>query len=72
MRRKKNILTRHGYKINGIYSKDELPKDLQEGFYVINMQNHDKRIGTHWIAFRYSKDVVSILIVLEYNPPSKY
>ncbi len=33
----KNILTRHGYKINGIYSKDQLPHFLENGWYIINM-----------------------------------
>jgi hypothetical protein len=65
----KNTLTRHGYKINGIYSKDQLPKDLQEGYYMINMQNHNKGNGTHWTAFRYSKDVCIYYNSFGIQPP---
>ncbi len=52
-----NILTRHGYKINGIYSKDQLPHFLESGWYIINLQDHNIGDGTHWVAFRYSEDV---------------
>lgn len=36
--------------INGIFSKDELPKNLKNGFYVVNMQNSNDGNGTHWVA----------------------
>jgi len=30
--------------------KDELPNDLKEGNYIINLQNHDES-GSHWCTF---------------------
>jgi len=30
--------------------KDELPNDLKEGNYIINLQNHDES-GSHWTCF---------------------
>ena len=45
----------------GIYSKDQLPKELIRGkFYIINLQDHDKGDGTHWTAFYYNKPLTSI------------
>ena len=41
-------------KLNGIYMKDELPSDLKEGNYMINLQNHDE-LGSHWTCFINSK-----------------
>ena len=45
----------------GIYSKDQLPKELmRETFYIINLQDHNKGDGTHWTAFYYNKPLTSI------------
>ena len=45
----------------GIYSKDQLPKDLtRTKFYIVNMQDHDEGNGTHWTAFYYNKPLTSI------------
>jgi hypothetical protein len=41
---------------NGIYSKDQLPKNLKEGWYIINMQDADDGNGTHWTTFHYRKN----------------
>jgi len=38
-------------KINGIYSKDELPTNLKQGWYIINLQSANEGDGTHWLAF---------------------
>lgn len=35
--------------INGIYCKDELPKELDEGWYIINLDSK-KGEGTHWVC----------------------
>ena len=42
------------YHINGVYSKDKLPIDLKNGWYVINLQstNEGDRKGTHWVCFK--------------------
>ena len=38
------------HKFNGIYSRDDLPKKIRDGAYVINFDEHSD-IGTHWVAF---------------------
>ncbi len=52
-----NILRAQGIEINGIFMKDELPKKLKKGFYVINLaSNTDNNGGTHWTSLYYSSD----------------
>ena len=36
-------------RFNGVYSRDNLPKIIKEGAYVINLDEY-ANIGTHWIA----------------------
>ena len=36
-------------RFNGVYSRDNLPKTINKGVYVINLDEYDD-IGTHWIA----------------------
>ena len=36
-------------RINGVYSKDNLPNKIKDGAYVINLDEYSD-IGTHWIA----------------------
>ena len=36
-------------KFNGVYSRDNLPKKIKDGAYVINIEEY-ANIGTHWIA----------------------
>ena len=36
-------------KFNGVYSRDNLPKTIKKGAYVINLDEYEN-IGTHWIA----------------------
>ena len=49
------------YCFGGVYSKDQLPKDLTwTKFYIVNMQDHDEGNGTHWTAFYYNKPLTSI------------
>ena len=35
-------------KLNGVFSRDNLPKKVKDGAYVINLDEH-KDAGTHWI-----------------------
>ena len=50
-----NILRAQGIEINGIFMKDELPKKLKKGFYVVNLaSNTDNNGGTHWVALYHS------------------
>ena len=36
-------------RFNGVYSRNNLPKQIKDGAYVINLDEH-KDTGTHWIA----------------------
>ena len=47
-----NILNQKGYYINGVFSKDKLPKDLKDGWYIINLQNSNDGKGSHWTSFK--------------------
>ena len=42
-------------KLNGIYMKDELPTNLKEGNYIINLENSNQS-GSHWTCFIKSKN----------------
>ena len=47
--------------LGGIYSKDQLPKELMRGkFYIVNLQDHDKGDDTHWTVFYYNQPLTSI------------
>jgi hypothetical protein len=49
------------YCFGGVYSKDQLPKELiRTKFYIVNMQDHDKGNGTHWTVFYYNHPLTSI------------
>ena len=48
------ILKNQNIHIHGIYMKDELPKKLTKGFYIVNLQSSTEGNGTHWVAFYYS------------------
>jgi hypothetical protein len=52
------ILNKHNLPIVGIYSKDELPKDLKNGWYIINLENSNDGSGTHWTCFK--KGVINL------------
>ena len=36
-------------KFNGVFSKNNLPKKIKDGAYVINLDEYED-VGTHWIA----------------------
>lgn len=36
---------------NGVYSKDQLPRPIKNGWYIINLQNWADGGGTHWTCF---------------------
>ena len=36
-------------RFNGVYSRDNLPKTIKNGAYIVNLDNY-KNTGTHWIA----------------------
>ena len=43
------IYYENGPRFNGVYSRDNLPKQIKDGAYVINLDEH-KDTGTNWIA----------------------
>ena len=47
---------------NGVYYRDNLPKEIKDRAYVINLEEYAPDVGTHWIAL-----YVFILTVLELN-----
>ena len=53
-------------RFNGVYSRNNLPKKIKDGAYVINLDEYED-IGTHWIALFCKKMKLFILIVLELN-----
>ena len=36
-------------RLNDVYSRDNLPNEIKDGAYVINLDEHSD-IGTHWVA----------------------
>ena len=36
-------------RFNGVYSRDNLPKTIKNGAYVINLDEHES-VGTRWVA----------------------
>ena len=50
-------------KFNGVFSRDNLPKKIKDGAYVINLDEYADT-GTHWIALFCKKMKLFILIVL--------
>ena len=53
-------------RFNGVYSRDNLPKQIKDGAYVINLDEH-KDTGTHWIALFCKKMKLLTLIALVLN-----
>ena len=44
-------------RFNGVYSRDNLPKTIKSGVYVINLEYSD--IETHWIALYVNNKTVT-------------
>ena len=44
-------------KFNGVFSRDNLPKKIKDGGYVINLEEY-KDVGTHWIALFCKKNEI--------------
>jgi hypothetical protein len=67
----KSILKRHNYSINGIYSKDEIPVVLKLGWMIINLQDHDKGNGSHWVCYRYGENECEYFDSFGMPPPNE-
>ena len=44
-------------RFNGVYSRNNLPKQIKDGAYVINLDEYED-IGTHWIALFCKKNEI--------------
>ena len=44
-------------RFNGVYSGDNLPKQIKDEAYLINLDEH-KDTGTHWIALFYNRNKI--------------
>lgn len=55
--------------INEILMKDELPKILNIGWYVINMQSSKNGNGTHWICLLYDDRDTTYFDSFGFKPP---
>ena len=53
-------------RFNGVYSRNNLPKKIKDGAYVINLDEHADT-GTHWIALFCKKMKLFISMVLVLN-----
>ena len=53
-------------RFNGVFSRNNLPKKIKDGTYVINLDEYAD-VGTHWIALFCKKMKLFILIVLVLN-----
>ena len=53
-------------RLNGIFSRNNLPKKIKDGTYIINLDEYAD-VGTHWIALFCKKMKLFILIVLVLN-----
>ena len=49
-------------RFNGVYSRDNLPKTIKNGAYVIKLNEYED-VGTHWIAL-YLKDKEILILIL--------
>ena len=50
-------------RFNDVFSRDNLPKQIKDGAYVINLDEH-KDTGTHWVASFCKKVKLFTLIAL--------
>ena len=44
-------------RLNGVFSRNNLPKKIKDGTYVINLDEYAD-VGTHWIALFCNKNTV--------------
>ena len=59
----------NGPRFNGVFSRDNLPKKIKDGSYVINFDEYEAT-GTHWIALFCNKNEVNYFdsFVVEHIP----
>ena len=45
-------------RFNGVYSRDNLPDEIKDGAYIINLDEYSD-IGTHWVALYVNNKIVT-------------
>ena len=45
-------------RFNGVFSRNNLPKKIKDGAYVVNLDEYSD-VGTHWIAIFFNKNEIS-------------
>ena len=45
-------------RFNGVFSRNNLPKKIEDGAYVVNLDEY-AGVGTHWIALFFNKNEIS-------------
>ena len=53
-------------RFNGVFSRNNLPKKIKDGAYIINLDEYAK-VDTHWIALCCKKIKIFISVVLLLN-----
>ena len=53
-------------RFNGVFSRNNLPKKINDGAYIINLDEYAD-VGTHWIALFCKKMKLFISIILVFN-----
>ena len=44
-------------RFNGLFSKNNLPKKIKDGTYIINLHEYAD-VGTHWVALFYNRNEI--------------
>ena len=47
-----DLAQKYNLPLVGVYSKDELPKKIQVGSYIINLQDSTEGCGSHWCLIK--------------------
>jgi hypothetical protein len=50
------LAKKYDVKLNAVSSKDTIPHPLENGWYIINLQNLGEGSGTHWVSLLYDKN----------------
>ena len=60
-------------RINGVFSRNNLPKKIKDGVYIINLDKY-ANVGTQWIALFCKKDEIVYFdsFGVEYIPEKTY
>ena len=54
-------------RFNGVYSRNNLPKKIKDGAYVINLDEYTN-VGTHWIALFCNRNEIVYFDVFGVEP----